>query len=117
MQPFDRIEDPAKLRRLLQAIVILDSELNLPVVLRRIIEEARDLVDAEYGALGVLTEDGDALDQFITVGFSDEDDPSVEPRPTDGASRARLSPTTSRCAWPTWQTARAASKFRSITPG
>jgi signal transduction histidine kinase len=84
VQPFDRIEDPAKLRRLLEAIVTLDSELNLPVVLRRIIEEARDLVDAEYGALGVLTEDGEALDQFITVGFSNEQDESVGPRPTDG---------------------------------
>ena len=50
MQPFDRIEDPAKLRRLLQAIVILDAELNLPVVLRRFIEEACVLVDAEYGS-------------------------------------------------------------------
>ena len=67
MQPFDRIEDPAKLRRLVQAILILDAELNLPVVLRRISHEARDLVDAQYGALGVLTEDGQALDQFLTV--------------------------------------------------
>ncbi len=118
MQPFDRIEDPAKLRRLLEAIVTLDSELNLPVVLRRIIEEARDLVDAEYGALGVLTEDGEALEQFITVGFSDGEDESVGPRPTDrglpGHPRRR---TTGRCAWPTWRIAPAASKSRSTTPG
>jgi hypothetical protein len=53
VQPFDRIDDPAKLRRLVQAILILDAELNLPVVLRRISQEARDLVDAQYGALGV----------------------------------------------------------------
>ena len=83
MQPFDRIEDPAKLRRLLQAIVILDAELNLPVVLRRIIEEACDLVDAEYGALGVMTEDASALDQFITVGAIDEREESGGPRPTE----------------------------------
>ena len=43
---------PPKLRRLVQAILILDAELHLPVVLRRIIEEACDLVDAQYGALG-----------------------------------------------------------------
>ena len=82
MQPFDRIDDPAKLRRLVQAILILDAELNLPVVLRRIIEEARDLVDAQYGALGVLTEDGRALDQFLPVGLSHEEERAIGARPT-----------------------------------
>jgi signal transduction histidine kinase len=82
VQPFDRIEDPAKLRRLLQAIVILDRELNLPMVLRRIIEEACDLVDAQYGALGVLSEDGSALDQFITVGLTTDEEDAIGLRPT-----------------------------------
>ncbi len=82
MQPFDRIDDPAKLRRLVQAILILDAELNLPVVLRRIIEEARDLVDAQFGALGVLTEDGRALDQFLPVGLSHEEERAIGARPT-----------------------------------
>jgi signal transduction histidine kinase len=82
VQPFDRIDDPAKLRRLVQAILILDAELNLPVVLRRISREARDLVDAQYGALGVLTEDGRALDQFLTVGLSHEEERAIGPRPT-----------------------------------
>ena len=82
MQPIDRIDDPAKLRRLVQAILILDAELNLPVVLRRIIEEARDLVDARYGALGVLTEDGRALDQFLTVGLTHEEERAIGARPT-----------------------------------
>ena len=82
VQPFDRIDDPVKLRRLVQAILILDAELHLPVVLRRIIEEAVDLVDAQYGALGVLTEDGRALDQFLTVGLSNEEEQAIGPRPT-----------------------------------
>ncbi len=82
MQPFDRIDDPAKLRRLVQAILILDAELNLPVVLRRISEEARDLVDARYGALGVLTEDGRALDPFLTIGLSPEEERAIGARPT-----------------------------------
>lgn len=82
MQPFDRIDDPAKLRRLVKAILILDAELNLPVVLRRIIQEARDLVDAKYGALGVLTEEGRALDQFLTVGLSHEEEQAIGARPT-----------------------------------
>ena len=82
MQPFDRIADPAKLRRLVQAILILDAELNLPVVLRRIVEVACDLVDAQYGALGVLTQDGRALEQFGTVGLSEADELTIGPRPT-----------------------------------
>jgi signal transduction histidine kinase len=82
VQPFDRIDDPAKLRRLVQAILILDGELNLSVVLRRISEEARDLVDAQYGALGVLTEDGRALDQFLTVGLTHDEERAIGPRPT-----------------------------------
>jgi signal transduction histidine kinase len=82
VQPFDRIDDPVKLRRLVQAILILDAELHLPVVLRRIIEEACDLVDAQFGALGVLTEDGRALDQFVTVGLSRDEEQAIGPRPT-----------------------------------
>ncbi len=82
MQPFDQIDDPAKLRHLVQAILILDAELNLPVVLRRIIEEACDLVDAQYGALGVLSADGQTLDQFITVGLDSEQEHAIGPRPT-----------------------------------
>jgi two-component system, NarL family, sensor histidine kinase DevS len=82
VQPFDRIDDPAKLRRLVQAILILDAELYLPVVLRRIVEEACDLVDARYGALGVLSEDGRSLDQFLTVGLTSEEEQAIGPRPT-----------------------------------
>ncbi len=82
VQPFDRIADPAKLRRLVEAIVILDAELNLPVVLRRIVEVACDLVDAQYGALGVLTQDGRALDEFRTVGLSEKKELTIGPRPT-----------------------------------
>ncbi len=82
MQPFDRIDDPGKLRRLVQAILILDAELHLPVVLRRIVEGACDLVDAQYGALGVLSEDGGALAQFVTVGLSSEEVLAIGPRPT-----------------------------------
>jgi signal transduction histidine kinase len=82
VQPFDQIDDPVKLRRLVQAILILDAELNLPVVLRRIIEEACELVDAQYGALGVLSADGQTLDQFLTVGLDNDQEHAIGPRPT-----------------------------------
>ena len=82
MQPFDQIDDPVKLRRLVQAILVLDAELYLPVVLRRIVEEACDLVDAQFGALGVLSADGRTLDQFLTVGLGTDEEHAIGPRPT-----------------------------------
>ena len=56
--------------RLLQAIVAVGSELELSSVLRHIVEAAVTLVDAEYGALGVIGDD--RLSQFLTVGMDDE---------------------------------------------
>jgi signal transduction histidine kinase len=40
--------------------------------LERIVQAAVDLVDARYGALGVLDDTGERLAQFITVGIDDE---------------------------------------------
>src|SRR5947207_2588062 len=44
------------MRRLLDAVLSVSSDLDLPTVLRRIVEAAADLVDARYAALGVLDE-------------------------------------------------------------
>lgn len=63
---------PQSLRQLLDAVVAVGSGLELPSMLRRITELACDLVDARYGALGVLDESGTGLSQFITVGIDDE---------------------------------------------
>lgn len=82
VQPTDRIDDPVRLRRLVKAILILDAELHLPVVLRRIVEEACELVEARYGALGVLSEDGNTLDQLVTAGLSPEEELAIGTRPT-----------------------------------
>jgi signal transduction histidine kinase len=90
MQPFDRIDDPVKLRRLVQAMLILEGELSLPVVLRRLVEEACQLVDAQYGALGVLNEQRTALDEFITVGLDEDEERSIGPRPTGRGILGRL---------------------------
>jgi signal transduction histidine kinase len=58
-----------QLRRLLDAVMAVGSELSLPLVLQSIIEAATELVDARYGALGVLDSSGTRLAQFITVGI------------------------------------------------
>ena len=63
---------PRSLRQLLDAVLTVGSDLDLPAMLRRIIECAVGLVDASYGALGVLDETGTKLSQFITVGIDDD---------------------------------------------
>src|SRR5918993_2227278 len=47
------------------------SELDLPTILRTITESARDLVDAEYAALGVLDEARTHLEEFVTEGIDE----------------------------------------------
>ncbi len=63
---------PRQLRRLLDAVLSVGSELGLADVLQRIVEAATELVDAQYGALGVLDETKTRLSQFITVGIDDD---------------------------------------------
>ena len=62
-----------RLRGLLRAVETVVGEIELPVVLRRVVEAAVELVDAEYGALGIIAADRSSLDQFIHVGLSTED--------------------------------------------
>jgi signal transduction histidine kinase len=62
---------PHQLRRLLDAVIAVGSELSLPVVLDRIVELATELVGARYGALGVLDPAHTRLAQFLTVGLDE----------------------------------------------
>ena len=61
----------ATIRRLLDAMFGVASDLSLAVVLRRIVESATTLVDARYGALGVVGTDG-TLTEFVHTGIDDE---------------------------------------------
>lgn len=63
---------PRSLRKLLSAVMTVGSGLDLQAMLRRIIQSATELVDARYGALGVLDETHTRLAQFITVGVDDD---------------------------------------------
>ena len=60
-------------RHLIEAGMVLASELSLDAVLRRIVEVAVELTGARYGALGVLTPDGRRIEEFVTVGVTDEE--------------------------------------------
>ena len=55
-------------RRLLSANRAIVGELSLPIVLERIVEVARDLVRARYGAIGVIGPDG-RFEQFVHLGM------------------------------------------------
>jgi signal transduction histidine kinase len=61
-----------RMRGLLEAVVAIGSGLELEAMLRRLVEAAVDLVDAKYGALGVIG-DGKRLAQFIPVGVTEEE--------------------------------------------
>lgn len=65
-----QLHEPDRVRGLLDAVMSLGRGLELPKVLKGIVEAAVTLTDAEYGALGVV---GDGqLSQFLPVGMSDE---------------------------------------------
>jgi signal transduction histidine kinase len=70
---------------LLDAVMAISSDLSLPHVLRRIVAAACDLVDARYGALGVIGPGADGLGpglvEFITVGADEDTIMSIGPYP------------------------------------
>jgi signal transduction histidine kinase len=80
--PYHSIEDPTKLRRVLEASLLIERDLELPVLLRHVVEEACSMTGARYGALGVLNDDRTALSEFITVGLEREEEKLIGDRPT-----------------------------------
>jgi len=58
-----------RLRALLDAVVVIGSDLDLRSTLQRIVEAACALVGARYGALGVIGADRRLLSDFITHGI------------------------------------------------
>ncbi|MQA87582.1 MAG: GAF domain-containing protein [Streptosporangiales bacterium] len=60
-----------RVRNLLEAVLAVGSDLDLEAVLQRIVEAAATLVDARYGALGVIA-DRERLVEFIPVGVDEE---------------------------------------------
>jgi signal transduction histidine kinase len=69
--------DEARLRELIDVGRSLVAQLDLEVVLRQVVEVAREQTGARYAALGVLDEERRGLERFIYVGI-------------DEATRARI---------------------------
>ncbi|MFJ9949749.1 GAF domain-containing protein [Kitasatospora sp. NPDC091207] len=70
-----------RVHSLLEAVLAVGRDLELGQALRHIVEAAVTLVDAEYGALGVIGED-QRLSQFIPVGVTDEQVKRIGPLPS-----------------------------------
>jgi signal transduction histidine kinase len=62
------------------AALDVTSELALDLVLKKVVEQARSLVGAKYGALSVVGDDG-MIKSFITSGISDEVRAAIGPPP------------------------------------
>lgn len=80
--PYRSIEDPTTLWRILDATLLIERDLELPVLLRHVVEEARSMTGARYAALGVLNDERTALADFITVGLGADDEERIGPRPS-----------------------------------
>ncbi|MFF7790865.1 GAF domain-containing protein [Streptomyces sp. NPDC007991] len=61
-----------RVHSLLEAVLSVGRELDLEQALYSIVEAATALVDAQYGALGVIGPDGKRLSAFHTVGVSED---------------------------------------------
>lgn len=64
-----------------EAAVAVSSELGIDAVLQKVVDEARELVGARYGALSVLGSDG-RIEHFITSGITAEQRARIGPPPT-----------------------------------
>jgi len=69
-----------RVSQLLEAVVGIASGLDLETALLRVVQSAATLVDAQYGALGVLGT-GRKLARFITVGLTDEQIAAIDHDP------------------------------------
>jgi signal transduction histidine kinase len=56
------------------------SELSLEIVLNKVVEQARNLVGAKYGALSVIDREGN-IKEFITSGVTTEERAAIGPPP------------------------------------
>jgi len=80
--PHRRIHDVVRLQRLLDAILLLEGDLSVPVLLRHFLQEAREMTGARFGAIGVIDEEGTGLSEFVTVGLSEEEEHAIGAPPT-----------------------------------
>lgn len=72
---------PSRVDRLLDAVLLVAGDLELETVLKRIVEAGCALVDARYGALGVIDPEGEGLSAFVHHGIDDAAVEAIGPLP------------------------------------
>jgi len=77
----ERISEGA-LERLIRATPELVAELDLESLLQKVADLARDLLDARYAAIGLLSADRQSLDSFTTAGLTPEERARIGSPPT-----------------------------------
>lgn len=70
-----------QLAALHDAAIGLTTELELTTVLQKVVDLARDLMGARYGALGVVKDEEEYIEQFITSGITPEQRALLGPPP------------------------------------
>jgi signal transduction histidine kinase len=73
MSPLSKVHHLDRMRDLVDAVLGISSDLSLPHVLHNIVTAAVKVIDARYGALGVLSEHGGGLSEFVQVGISPDE--------------------------------------------
>jgi hypothetical protein len=89
-----------RMQGLLDAVLAVASGLELEATLRRIVRAAVDLVDARYGALGVLGPTG-GISRFIYVGLDEVTRARMGHVPEGKGLLASSSSASTRCGCPT----------------
>ena len=79
-----------ELRKLLDVGRALVAELDVEVVLRRVLETAREITGARYAALGILDEGKEELERFVFVGIDEETRRLIGPLPRGGGVLGEL---------------------------
>ena len=83
MTPFRERAEPARVADVLvRTGLALASTSDLDTLLQILADSARELVDARYGALGVINAEGTGLEDFITSGLSAEQRAQMGALPT-----------------------------------
>jgi GAF domain-containing protein len=67
--------------KLLEVGRTLVADLDVEVVLRRVLETARELTGARYAALGILDERWEEVERFVFLGIDDETRRLIGPFP------------------------------------
>jgi len=75
------VRDPQKLQELVGAVLLVQGDLDLDTVLLWVVEVARTLVGARFGALGVIDDRGTGLSRFVTSGVDRDTIDAIGPLP------------------------------------